>query len=147
MVAHAVAVAPDVDDVAVVEETVDERAGHEVVAEDLAPLVERLVRSENGRGGLVAAGHELEEEHGAVATDGQVADLVDDEERGMGECLEPVTEPAPRLRFLERGNQVGERARSRRDGRAEPQRWPGSVRGVSFRRLGVLGRSRSPYAR
>jgi len=42
VLAHPVAVAADVDDVAMVNEPVDERAGHDVVAEDLAPLVETL---------------------------------------------------------------------------------------------------------
>ena len=63
MLAHAVAVASDVDDVAVVDQPVDQRAGHDVIAEDLTPLVEALVAGEDGRGALVAAAHELEEEH------------------------------------------------------------------------------------
>lgn len=37
---HAVAVAADVDDKAVMQETVDEGGGNDVVAEDLAPLQE-----------------------------------------------------------------------------------------------------------
>ena len=52
MVAHPVAVAADVDDVAVVEQAVDQRPGHEIVAEDLAPFVEGLVRGQDGRCGL-----------------------------------------------------------------------------------------------
>jgi hypothetical protein len=59
VVAHAVSVAPDVDDVAAMQESVDQGPGHEVVAEDLAPLVERLVRSENGRGRFVPPRHQL----------------------------------------------------------------------------------------
>ena len=109
MVAHPVAVAADVDDVAVVEQAVDQRPGHEIVAEDLAPFVEGLVRGQDGRCGLVAAGHQLEEEHGAVTGDGQVADLVDDEQRRVREGLEPVAEAAGGLRFLERGDQIGKR--------------------------------------
>ena len=81
VLAHAVAVAADVDEVAVVQEPVDERRGHDLVAEDLAPFLEALVGGEHGRGVFVAAGHELEEEHGAGAGDRQVADLVDDQQR------------------------------------------------------------------
>ena len=40
MAAHPVSVAADVDDVAVVREAVDERRGHDLVAEHAAPLLE-----------------------------------------------------------------------------------------------------------
>src|SRR5690606_33581164 len=74
VVAHAVAVAADAHDVAVVEQAVDQRGRHDLVAKDLAPLLEALVAGEHGRGRLVAPGHELEEEHGPGAADGQIAD-------------------------------------------------------------------------
>jgi hypothetical protein len=99
--AHAVAVAADVDDVAVVQEAVDQGGGHDVVAEDLAPLLEALVGGEDGGGVLVAAGHELEEEHGAVAGDGQVADLVDNEDGRVGQGLETLAEVPGGLGLLE----------------------------------------------
>ena len=38
MAANAVAVAPDIHDVASVEQTVEQRGGHDLVAEDPAPL-------------------------------------------------------------------------------------------------------------
>jgi hypothetical protein len=44
LVLHPVAVAADVDDVAVVDEPVDQRGCHHIVAEDLAPRAEGLVR-------------------------------------------------------------------------------------------------------
>ncbi len=40
VLAHAVAIPPDVHDVAVVEEAVDERRSHDVVAKHLAPVLE-----------------------------------------------------------------------------------------------------------
>ena len=46
----------------VMDEAVDERGGHDVVAEHVAPLLEAFVRGENSRGVLVAAIDELEEE-------------------------------------------------------------------------------------
>ena len=94
MVADPVAVAANVDDVAVVEQAVDQRPSHEIVAEDIAPLVEGLLRGQDGRCGLVAADYQLEEEHGVVTGDGQVADLVDDEQRRVREGLEQVAEVA-----------------------------------------------------
>ena len=75
---HPVAVTADVDDVATVEQTVQQGGGHDLVVQDLAPALEALVRCEHRRGVLVAPVDELEEEDGAAAADGQVADLVDD---------------------------------------------------------------------
>ena len=76
-----VAVAADVDDVAAVEQPVEQRGRHDLVVEDLAPALEALVRGEHSRGVLVAPVDELEEEDGAAAGDREVADLVDDQER------------------------------------------------------------------
>src|SRR5262245_59354652 len=57
------------------------------IAEDLAPGAEALIAREDDRPALVAPGHELEEEIGAVAGDGDVADLVDDQELRLREAL------------------------------------------------------------
>ena len=40
MVPDAVAIAADVDDVTVVQESVDQRADHDIIAEDLAPRLD-----------------------------------------------------------------------------------------------------------
>src|SRR5690606_31675491 len=61
-------------------------------------------------GGLVAPGHELEEEHGAGAADRQVADLIDDEDRRVREHLEALLELARGLGLLEARDEIGERA-------------------------------------
>ncbi len=66
---HPEAVASDVDDVAVMDEAVDECSGHDFVAQDFAPFLEPFVGSEHGRGVLVASIDELEEEHGAGRAD------------------------------------------------------------------------------
>ena len=44
-------------DVAVVDQAVDERAGHDFIAEDLAPLVEALIGRQDRRRGFLAAQH------------------------------------------------------------------------------------------
>ncbi len=75
-----------------------------------APLLEALVRCQDGGAGLVAAGHELKEEHRPGAADGQVADLIDDQQAREDEGLEAVGEPPGLLGLLERGDQVRERA-------------------------------------
>src|SRR5690606_40246716 len=81
MSTHAEAVAADVDDVAVMEEPVDQRRGHDFIAEDFAPLLEALVAGMHGGSMLVPASHELEEVHGAGPRDRQIADLIDDQKR------------------------------------------------------------------
>src|SRR6266542_41983 len=108
MLAHPVAVPPDVHDVAVVDQPIDERAGHDVVAEDLAPFVEALVGGEDRGAGFVAPAHELEEMHGAGAADWEVADLVDHEQAWEDERLEALQEVPGLLGFFQRGDEVGE---------------------------------------
>ena len=100
MSAHAVAVAPDVHDVASVEEPVEKRGGHDLVAEDATPLLEVLVGREHGRGVPVAPVDKLEEKDCATLGHGQVADLVHDEEHRVGEGLEAPDEPARGIRLL-----------------------------------------------
>ena len=48
MAPHPVAVSPDVDDVAAVEQPVQERGGHHLVVQDFAPALEALIRGEHG---------------------------------------------------------------------------------------------------
>ncbi len=64
VVTHPVAGAADVNDVAVMDEAIDECSGHDVVAKDFAPFLETFVGSEDRGGDLVTAVDELEEEHG-----------------------------------------------------------------------------------
>ena len=47
---HPVAVAPDVDDMAMVQQAVDESRRHYLVAEHMPPLLEALVRGQHRRG-------------------------------------------------------------------------------------------------
>ena len=53
-------------------------AAMNLVVQDLSPLLEALVRGDHGRGMLVAAVDELEEQDGTAAGDREVADLVND---------------------------------------------------------------------
>ena len=43
VLAHPVAAAADVDDMAVMQQAIDERSGHDLVAQDLAPLLEAFM--------------------------------------------------------------------------------------------------------
>ena len=77
--AQAVAAAVDVDDVHVVKEAVEDRRGEDFVAgEDLGPVPDVLVGSEDDRALLVAGADETEEEIGFVPVERAEADFVDD---------------------------------------------------------------------
>ena len=56
------------------------RRQRRIVGEGRGPLRERQIRSQDHRSLLVAFGHHLEEQIGLIATEGQIADLVDDEQ-------------------------------------------------------------------
>ena len=60
-----------------VQQPVDERRRHDLVAEHVSPFLEALVRGQHRRRPLVPGVDQLEEEYGAVLADRQVADLVD----------------------------------------------------------------------
>ena len=75
-----------------------------------APLLEALVGGEDGGAGLVAPVDELEEEGGSGAGDGDVAYLVNDEQRRVCEDLDPLLKPIRGLCLLEGGDEVGQGA-------------------------------------
>ena len=60
-----------------VDEPVDHGGGDDVIAEDLAPTPEDLVRGDDQAGPLVAGADELEEQVRGLGFEGDVADLVD----------------------------------------------------------------------
>ena len=110
------------------QQAIDECSGHDFVAQDLTPLFEPFVGGQHGGCALVAPVDELEEEHGAGLADRQVADLVDDQERGIGEDLEAASELTGGLGFFERGDEIGQSAvvdsapaLRRRNGKADRQ--------------------------
>ena len=76
VLAHAVAAAADVDGMAVMQQAIDERSGHDLVAQDLAPLLEAFIGGQHSGCALIAPVDELEEEHGAGLADRQSTDDV-----------------------------------------------------------------------
>ena len=63
-----------------VHDAVDHRRGDGLVAEDVAPAGERQVAGQDERGVFVAGRDELEEQVRGVLLDGEVADLIDDDQ-------------------------------------------------------------------
>ena len=93
-VAEAVAVAFQRDYVGVVDESVDHGGGDDVVAEHLSPASELLVGGDDQAGVLVAGGDELEEQVRRFGFEGDVANLIDDQQRIPGEPDELSLQPA-----------------------------------------------------
>src|SRR5689334_15666917 len=94
LLSEPVAFAPDVEDVAVVEQSIEDGGGDDGVAEHLAPLGEALVGGEDDAAALVASGDQGEEGGRGRAIVRPDAELVDDEHLG-GEVdpqasIEPV---------------------------------------------------------
>jgi hypothetical protein len=90
--AQAVALALEGDHRGVVNEAVDERGGDHGVAEDLAPGLEAAVAGDDDRAAFVAARDEREEQVGGLALQGEVADLVDDQQPVAFEAAQFVVE-------------------------------------------------------
>src|SRR5207247_7336592 len=99
--AQAVALSFEGDHGRVVDKPVDEGGGDHRVAEDLAPLLEAAVRGDDDRAAFVAAGDEREEQVGGLALQGEVADLVDDQQVVTLEPAELLLELVAVLRLLE----------------------------------------------
>ena len=83
-VLEAPALVAGLDDLAVVGETIEQGCGHLGVAEDGRPLAEGEVCGDDGGGALVEPAHEVEEELPAGLGEGQVAELIEDDEVTAG---------------------------------------------------------------
>ena len=88
----------DLDDDGVVQEAVEERGGDDGIAEDLAPFGEAAVGGQDHGALLVAGVDELEEQVAAAGHDGQVADLVDDQQRSAAEIADALAQASRRAR-------------------------------------------------
>ena len=82
MSAQPVARTFDLNDDGMMEQAIEKRGGDDRIAENVSPFREATVRGQDHRALFVAGVHELEEQVGAAGGDGQIADLVDDEQRG-----------------------------------------------------------------
>ena len=82
----------EADDPAVVHDAVYDRGGHVPVSEHVAPPAGLEVRGEDDAAGLVAVRAGLEQEPGPVDVDGQVAELVDDDQPGPADRLKLLVE-------------------------------------------------------
>ena len=77
----------DREDLAMMGETVEQRGGHLGVAEDGRPFAEGEVCGDDDRGALVEPAHQMEEQLPAGLGEGQVAELVEDDEVAADELV------------------------------------------------------------
>src|SRR5258705_10140501 len=89
------------------QEPVEDRGGQDLVAEDGAPLRHHLVGRNEQTAALVAARDELKEEMRAAAFEGQIAELIDEEELRLTVKHQPIRELSVRFGFRERGQECG----------------------------------------
>jgi hypothetical protein len=71
----------------VVGEAIQQRGGHLGIAKDARPFAEGEVGSDDDRGALVELADEVEEQLTARLREGQIAELVEDEEVEAGELV------------------------------------------------------------
>ena len=109
MLAEPIARSFDLDDDGVVEQAVEQSRGDDRIAEHLAPFGKAPVRGEDHRAFLVAGVDQLEEQIAAAGHDRQVADLVDDKQRGAAEEADALAQTCLRVRPWQAGDDVGER--------------------------------------
>src|SRR5581483_2889333 len=79
LVFESIAGSVDGEDFAVVEETIEDRGGDHVIAEELAPSIERDVAGDHQRTSRIPGCHQLEEQIGATAVHRQVTQFIDDQ--------------------------------------------------------------------
>ena len=90
-----------------VNEPVDHRRRGDLVTEDLPPGAEGLVRGDDQRGPLVAGTDEAEHQVRRLGVEGDVADLVDDQQGDPAEAEQLLLEVALTLGIAEPGDPFG----------------------------------------
>ena len=75
------------------QQAVQDGRGQHRVAEDLAPVQEALVRRQDNGGALVSPGNETKEQAGLLPVHGQVPDLVEHQDLGIGQLLQRQVQP------------------------------------------------------
>ena len=92
LILEAVTVAADIDGDGLVQEAVEEGRGEDMVREDVAPLVERLVGGENDAAALITSRDKLEQEWGGALVEGKVANFVQDQDLRTTQGLHTLRE-------------------------------------------------------
>ena len=103
---QAVRLALDVDNGAVMQDTVQDGGGDGDVGKDLVPLGESLVGGKNGGRFLIPSGNELEEQVCTLYIHREIADFIDDEHPVLGQNLELVRQTVPKMSLFQLLNKL-----------------------------------------
>ena len=80
LILHAITVPLDEDSFRMVEKAIEHRAGQScVIVEELGPTLVRLIGGQDDGSALVAVTDHLEQQVGACLVDGQIPDLINDQ--------------------------------------------------------------------
>ena len=91
-----------------VQQSVQQGRSHDIVAEDGAPVLEATIGGEDSGAFLVAGIDQLEEQVGAAGLQGQVTDLIDDEQGGPVDVAQARGEGTGAFGLGERGHEFGQ---------------------------------------
>jgi hypothetical protein len=94
--AQAVARALELRDDGMVQQPVEQRSGDDWVPEDLAPFGEAPVGGQDHRAFFVPRVDKLEQQIAAALDDGEVADFIDDQQRGAAVEADAFAQAPPR---------------------------------------------------
>ena len=103
---QAVRLTLDVDNGAVMQDTIQDGGGDGDVGKDLVPLGESLVGGKNGGRFLIPSGNELEEQVCPLDVHGKVADLINDKHPIFSQNLELVRQAVLKMCLLELLNEL-----------------------------------------
>jgi hypothetical protein len=109
MLSHTVAGPFDLNDDGVMEKAVQEGCRDDLISEDVAPFGEATVRGEDHSTTLIACVDQLEEEIASARGDGQVSDLVDDQQRGAAQISDSFAQSALAFGLRKGSDELGER--------------------------------------
>ena len=109
--AQPVALAPDGDDVTLVEQADEDRGCDDSVAEDGLPFADGAVRCDEHGTTLIAFADQLEEQMRGVGFERQIAEFIDDQQLRPGVVRQPLLETPLGLGLGQAGEQVAELGR------------------------------------
>ena len=90
----------DVNDGAVVQNTIQDSGDNGDVGKDLVPLGEGLIGSEDGGGLLIPPGNQLKKQIRALNVHRKIADFVDNQHPVLGKYFKPVRQAVLKMGFL-----------------------------------------------
>ena len=103
---EAIRLAFDVNNGAVMQDTIQDGGGNSDIGKNLIPLGEGLIGSEDGGGLLIAPGNQLEEEVSPLNVHREVSNLINNEHFVLGQYFELVWQAVLEMGFFELLNEL-----------------------------------------